>query len=101
MKKKMENEEVKRNHISEFSVALLSHVLSFIALSDVKAVSLVCKKWHRAFQMPTFWMIHIARRLKLHLKSRKWLLGFDNFFLGLEESYYTRYKAVPRKVHLL
>lgn len=82
-------EDVKRlknNALSNFPVSLLAHMLSFVTLKDVKAVSMVCKLWHRAFMLPTFWKRHIECKLELHKEENKWLRDFDNFRFSHKES---------------
>ncbi len=45
---------------------LVSHVLSYVALSDVNAVRQVCRIWHEVTQKPAFWkrLIESAKVIK-------------------------------------
>ena len=82
-----DTKRIRNNSLYNFPTdLLLALMLSFIELSDVKSVSLVCKKWNRAFALPTFWKRHIEKKLELHLDSRKWLCSFDNFYLHTHET---------------
>ena len=78
-------QEITSSHISLFPVALLAHVLSFVALGDVFCVIQVCKKWYDASRLPTFWNGLIARRLAKYSISQV-LHEYDNFIFSHYET---------------
>jgi hypothetical protein len=73
-----ELKRVQSTHIALFPLDLLSYVLSFCTLGDVRAIKLVCKKWCEATENKTFWKRFVEQRVEKQLKDRKKPI-FDNF----------------------
>jgi len=102
-----EIEDLERNHISTWSTSLLSYMLSFIELKDVRRVMLVCRQWYNASRGRDFWKRHIQRRMNaLCPQELKRPLVFDNFiFAGvyeksLREQVEWLFKTEKREAHV-
>lgn len=81
--------ELSAHHISALPLDILTRILSFVELSDVRNVMLVCHRWYEASRCKEFWKQHVMQRIEkvipqehfiIYVKNSPW----DPFFFSDE-----------------